>query len=163
MTSRPGPSPARARLSRLPGWVPVLGAVLVLGELTGGAVLLAGAPGGLAALGGETRTVVLEVDGGCAGDSAAYTSPAGDGHFDMSGQTAVGSPSGGCVSHGSPTNPPLRMTLAVPAGGTVTISTFNRYGDASFPLICLITMHGAVLNQVSDASRGRATCRAKIP
>lgn len=156
-------SPVRAARSRLPAWVTVLGLVLVLGELAGGAFLLAGDPGGPAALGGPARTVVLQIIGGCSGDSATYTSPAGDGQFDLSTQTAVGSPSGGCVSHGSPTNPPLRKTVAVPAGEMVKISTFNVYGSGSFPLICSITVDGRVLSQVPNDGRGRAACRAKIP
>jgi hypothetical protein len=99
-----GRSPARAVLTRLPGWV-ILGLVLVLGELTGGAVLLAGGRDGLTALGGATRTVVLQVDGACDGDTATYTTPTGDGQFDMPAQTPPLSLAN-CVSHGSPTTVP---------------------------------------------------------
>lgn len=158
--ARPGPAPARMAPSRLPGWVTVLGAVVVLGELAGGALLLGapGSAGGLAALTGGTRSVVLQVEGSCAGDGARYTTPAGDGHFDMPAQEGLIN----CFTHGGPSTPVLQKTVTVRAGGTVTISTFNGYG--SYPLTCSITVDGQVLSQVqNDGIWGRATCRAKIP
>lgn len=162
MTSRAERSPARAVLPRLPGWVTVLGVVLVLGELTGGAVLLAGGPSSLAALSGETRTVVLKVDGACGSDDATYRTPTGDGQFDI---TVGRSPEGltECMSHGSPTTPTLTKTVAVPAGGTVTISIFNGTGDPDLPLTCSITVNGSALDQVQAGDGKRATCRARIP
>lgn len=149
MTSHPGRSPARARTSRLPGWVPVLGLVLVLGEVTGGAVLLAG--------GGGPRTVVLQVSNAYSGDSATYTTPTGDGQFEMPADTPpLGQ--GGYEEAG----PTLSKTVRVQSGGTVTISTFNGYGGS--PVTCSITMNGAVLSQVpADGFWARATCRAKVP
>lgn len=159
MKSRTRRSPARGPRSRLPTWVTVLGMVLVLGELTGGAVLLAGGRGGLGALGLGTRTVVLTVDGACAVDAVTYRTPTRHGQFDI---TAGTSPEGikDCFSHGGFTGPTLTKTVAVRSGGTVTISIFERNGVTA--LSCSITVSGRVLDhaQVED---GRAACRARIP
>jgi hypothetical protein len=158
MTSHADRSPARPALSRLPRWVTALGLVLVVGELTAGAAALAKRAPGLAWLGGRTRTVVLQVEGSCAGDSATYTTPTGDGQFDMPAQAGLIN----CVTHGGPSTPTLQKTFAVQVGGIVTISTFNAYG--SYPITCSITVNGQVLSQdPNDGFRGRATCRAKIP
>ncbi|MDN3360070.1 hypothetical protein QWU11_46425 [Actinomadura sp. DC4] len=155
-----GHSSARAALTLLPGWVTVLGLVLVLGELTGGAVLLARSRDGLTAPGGAAQTVVLQVTGACAGDTATYTTPTGDGQFDMPAQKPPRSLAN-CVSHGSPTTPTLQKTVNMQPGGKVTINTFNGYAD--FPLTCSITMNGKVLSQVvNNEFWGRATCWARI-
>lgn len=55
MRSRTTRSPGRPASSGPPGPVTVLGVALVLGELVGGAVILAGGRSGLAALGGGSR------------------------------------------------------------------------------------------------------------
>lgn len=149
-----GRSPVRAALSRLPGWVTALGLILVLGELAGGAILLV-APS-LAALGGGPRTVVLQVENAYSGDSATYTTPTGDGQFDMPFETP---PLGqGSYSESGPT---VTETVTVPAGGLVTIHTFSGYEGR---LGCSITVNGRVLSQVTTGGFwDRATCRAKIP
>ena len=88
-----GRSPVRAALSRLPSWVTALGIVLLLGELTGAAVLAEGLHGGRRSSHGGTgstammQTVVLRVDGGHAGcnppnscgPQVAWHTPAGHG------------------------------------------------------------------------------------
>ena len=144
-----GHSPARAALSRFPRWLTALGLVLVLGELAGGAVLLAG--------GGGPRTVVLQVSNAYSGDTATYRTPTGDGQFDMPADT----PPLGQGGYSEP-GPTLTKTVTVQAGGTVTISTFNGYGG--MPLTCSITVNGKVLSQVpADGFWARATCRARVP
>lgn len=160
MTPRATRSSLRSALSRLPGSLTALGVLLVLSELTGGAVLLAAGPGGLAALGGPQRTVVLTVDGGCYGDGATYTTPAGNGQFDIT----LGREDGpvDCYTHGGFSGEPLTKTVTVPAGGTVTMSIYNHKGF--YPLTCSISAGGRVLNKVPVGNPGeRGTCRARIP
>lgn len=149
MTNRPRPAQARASLSRLPRWVPVLGVVLVLGEVTGAAILLPG--------GGGPRAVVLQVSNAYSGDGATYTTPAGDGQFEMPADTP---PLGQASTWQA--GPTVSKTVSVPSGGTVTISTFNGYGG--MPLTCSISVNGTVVSKVpADGFWARATCRATVP
>lgn len=144
-----GHSPARMALSSLPGWVTVLGIALVLGEFAGGAARLA------ARADGGPRTVVLQVTGAYDGDSATYTTPTGDGQFEMSADTPSGE--GGYLQPG----PIVTKTVTVQAGGTVTISTFSGYGKS---ITCSIYVNHKVISQIrADGFWSRGRCRAKIP
>ena len=158
MTSHANQSPARAALSRLPGWVTALGMALVLAELTADAVVLAGGWGGLAVLGGETRTVVLQVGNVYGDDSATYTTPTRDGRFDVPAEARPL----GQGSYSEPGANPTK-TVAVRPGGIVTIHTFSGTGAA---VTCSITVDGKVLSLTTpeaDPVWTSGTCRARIP
>ena len=147
-------SPVRAALSRLPGWVPALGVVLVLGELACGTVLLAARPhGGTARPHGGTgrsaamRTAVLRVDGGHAvcnpadscGPRVAYNTP--------TAQMAMSS-----------VVMPFVKTVRVRAPGWVSLTANSGTQDWA---TCSITVNGTVVSQVK--SSGFSPCWASIP
>lgn len=105
--------------------------------------------------GGGTRTVVLQVDNAYSG-AATYTTPAGTGQLDM----PPGTPPLG--SHSDRVRV-VTKTVAVPAGGIVTVHTVSGYGGFYSPA-CSITMNGRVLSQATaDAVWSSGTCRARIP
>ena len=133
--------PARAALSRLPTWVPAVGVVLVLGELTAATGVLTARSPALRPK-GATATVVLRVDGVPGGPSLTYDTPAGS--------AAV-----------RPTSMPFVKKVQVKAGGSVTIHTFSGTDD---PVTCSITADGEVLSRLT--SRGfwdRLTCHSTVP
>ena len=93
---------ARAALSRLPRWVTVLGIVLALVVVGGGAALLAmGAPSGLDVVLGRTQTVVLKVDGF---------------HRPNDPETDCRGSGGPLCPNGSPTTAAASLSYRTPAG-----------------------------------------------
>jgi hypothetical protein len=130
-----GVESARAALSRLPTWVPVLGVALVLGELIAAAGVRTPRPAG-------TETVVLRVDGVTGGPSLSYETPT---------ESATD----------NSRNMPFVKEVRVEAGGSVTIHTFSGTAD---PVTCSITVNGKVLSRVtSHGFWDKTTCHSKIP
>lgn len=161
MTSHSDRSLARVALSRLPGWVTVLGMALVLAELAAATVPLVTGRGGLAAgpHGGTgrsagMRTVVLDIANAHRDDSATYTTPTGDGRFTMPAETRPLIP--GAI---------VAKTVGVQAGGIVTIHVVPGTGGTA-GLTCTIMVNGGAVSQATaeyGGFRSWATCRARVP
>lgn len=152
---RPGPG-TRAGLSRLPRWVTALGLVLVLGELTG-AALLAKGPRGLATGPGVLRTVVLRVYAApVQGITCHHCSPM------VSYSTPTVSGTGGAMGDGG-RMVPFITTVRVRSGGTVTLD--GSYVGAQ-SITCSVAVDGKVVTKNTDnqATDGPAAhCQSVIP
>lgn len=153
------PAPMMTRLSRIPRWVTALGMVLLVAELTGAAALLAAGPhagraihaapspqaGTPTAPGtrGETRTVLLRVDG-----------------EPLRGYTCTPVPPVPCgpeVGYGPappeagtppfrPVHLPFTRKIQVKAGGSVTL---NAYAMTVTWIRCSISVDGQVLSEIT--------------
>lgn len=159
---------ARAALSRLPRWVIVLGIVLVLVVVAGGATRLAiGTPSGLDVVLGRTQTVVLKVDGVPPPNDPRTDCRGGSSGCDANGRPT---PAVASVSYRTPGGTrtsqdvalPFTKTVQVPVnGGVVTLDASSGDDIAT----CSILLKGRVINQAwapNDMSQ-RATCYAAIP
>jgi hypothetical protein len=123
---------ARVALSRLPAWVPVLGVVLVLGELTAAAGVLTAR---------STETVVLRVDGVPGGPSLTYETPVG----------------GAAVRA---RNTPFVKEVRIRAGGSVTIHTFSGTNDPV--TCSITVNGKVLSRMTSHGFWDRTTCHSKI-
>jgi hypothetical protein len=143
--------------------VTVLGIVLVLAVVGGGAALLAIGTTGLEARLGLTRTVtvVLKVDGELADLSQTPICNGHGGPCDFPADT-------GTITYTTPTGSttyqyaglPSTRSVQVPVGGTVTLDASSDVDT----LTCLILLNGKVLNQGwSPKDVNRTACHATIP
>ena len=170
----PGRSRPRAAASGLPRWVTVLGIVLLLGEVAGAAVLLAGRPHRAAAPQAGTRTaaaprggtqqVVLRVDA-----------------VPMASDSCVPAPNDPCGPHAAystyattpgtwtivpaPVRLPFTRKIAVQAGKNVWL---NANSGTDSQITCSITAGNKVLSRVtafnqSGLASGTAACHSMIP
>lgn len=166
MTSHPGRSRLRRALSRPPGWLTVLGLVLMLGEIAGAAMLAGCAHGVTHATAAPhagtplpqngADTVLLRVEGKVqippgAGVCAAMTVPR------RYCEVTYTSPTGGNKINVN--SLPFVKAIRVHPGGSVTLSEFVL----ADPVTCSITVDGQVLSRFTSHGGPDPSCRSTIP